>query len=292
MNTNDFDFREEKNKIEKGVLYLVATPIGNMSDISERALKVLEGVDRIAAEDTRNSGKLLSYYGIKQNYISYHEHNKAEVGGRIVDMLKNGESIALITDAGMPAISDPGEDLVRLCAENDIKITCVTGACALTTALVLSGLNTRRFSFEGFLSAQSSERKAFLEKIKDDERTLIFYEAPHKLRVTLEDMLVAFGNRKIALCRELTKLNEEICRTTLEQAVELYKVKDPRGEYVLVVEGADNKKEADWTNLSVDEHIDFYINTFGMSKMDAIKKVAKDRGVSKGDIYKLTINKK
>lgn len=291
MNTSDFDFKEEKNKIEKGVLYLVATPIGNMSDISERALKVLEGVDRVAAEDTRNSGKLLSYYGIKQNYISYHEHNKAEVGAKIVDMLKNGESIALITDAGMPAISDPGEDLVRLCAECDIKVTCVTGACALTTALVLSGLNTRRFSFEGFLSAQSSERKACLEKIKDDERTLIFYEAPHKLRATLEDMLSVLGNRKIALCRELTKLNEEIYRTNLEKAVETYLSKEPRGEYVLVVEGAEAKKEADWTNLSIDEHIEFYINTFGMSKMDAIKKVAKDRGVPKGDIYKKTINK-
>ncbi|MBR5314119.1 MAG: 16S rRNA (cytidine(1402)-2'-O)-methyltransferase [Clostridia bacterium] len=292
MNTNDFEFREEKNKIEKGILYLVATPIGNMSDISERALKVLEGVDRVAAEDTRNSGKLLSYYGIKQNYISYHEHNKAEVGEKIVDMLKNGESIALITDAGMPAISDPGEDLVRLCAENNVKITCVTGACALTTALVLSGLNTRRFSFEGFLSAQNTERRTMLEKLKDDERTLIFYEAPHKLRTTLDDMFVAFGDRKIALCRELTKLNEEVCRTTIGQAIELYKTKEPRGEYVLVVEGADNKKEADWTNLTVDEHIDFYVTSFGLSKMDAIKKVAKDRGVPKGDIYKLTINKK
>lgn len=289
MNTNDFEYREEKNKIEKGVLYLVATPIGNMSDISERALKVLEGVDRIAAEDTRNSGKLLSYYGIKQNYISYHEHNKAEVGPKIADMLLQGESIALITDAGMPAISDPGEDLVRICSEKGIKITCVTGACALTTALVLSGLNTRRFSFEGFLSAKSSERKNFLEKIKDDERTLIFYEAPHKLKATLDDLLSVLGDRKIALCRELTKLNEEIDRTTLSEAIELYKKKEPRGEYVLVVEGNALSDAADWTSLTVDEHIDFYINTFGISKMDAIKKVAKDRGVPKGDIYKLTI---
>ena len=291
MNTNDFDFREEKNKIEKGVLYLVATPIGNMADISERALKILEGVDRIAAEDTRNSGKLLSYYGIKQNYICYHEHNKAEVGERIVELLKSGESIALVTDAGMPAISDPGEDLVRLCAQNDIKITCATGACALTTALVLSGLNTRRFSFEGFLSAQASERKSFLEKIKDDERTLIFYEAPHKLKTTLSDMLDYLGDRKIALCRELTKLNEEICRTTIGGAIDIYNTKEPRGEYVLVVEGAKTEKGSDWTNLSVDEHINFYINTLGISKMDAIKKVAKDRGVPKGDIYKLTIKK-
>ena len=290
MNTNDFDFREEKNKIENGVLYLVATPIGNMSDISDRALKVLEGVDRVAAEDTRNSGKLLSYYGIKQNYISYHEHNKAEVGKKIVELLKDGNSIALITDAGMPAISDPGEDLVRLCADNDIKVTCVTGACALTTALVLSGLNTRRFSFEGFLSANNSERKSFLEKIKDDDRTLIFYEAPHKLKTTLSDMLAILGDRKIALCRELTKLNEEICRTTILGAVEIYNNKEPRGEYVLVVEGNSVNLDNDWSSLSVSEHIDFYINNFGISKMDAIKKVAKDRGVSKGEIYKLTIN--
>ena len=292
MNINDFDFKEEKNKIESGVLYLVATPIGNMSDISERAIKVLKGVDFVAAEDTRNSGKLLSGFGIKQNYITYHEHNKAEAGSKIADLLCSGKSIALVTDAGMPAISDPGEDLVRLCAERDIKITCVTGACALTTALVLSGLNTRRFSFEGFLSAQSSERKSFLEKIKEDDRTLIFYEAPHKLKTTLDDMLSILGNRKIALCRELTKLNEEICRTTLSEAVEIYETKAPRGEYVLVVEGAKKEVDSDWADLTIDEHIDFYINTLGISKMDAIKKVAKDRGVPKGDIYKQTINKK
>ena len=292
MNINDFDFKEEKNKIESGVLYLVATPIGNMSDISERAIKVLKGVDFVAAEDTRNSGKLLSGFGIKQNYITYHEHNKAESGSKIADLLCSGKSIALVTDAGMPAISDPGEDLVRLCAERDIKITCVTGACALTTALVLSGLNTRRFSFEGFLSAQSSERKSFLEKIKEDDRTLIFYEAPHKLKTTLGDMLSILGNRKIALCRELTKLNEEICRTTLSEAVEIYETKAPRGEYVLVVEGAKKEVDSDWADLTIDEHIDFYINTLGISKMDAIKKVAKDRGVPKGDIYKQTINKK
>ncbi len=290
MNTNDYDFREEKNKIEKGVLYIVATPIGNIADISERALKVLENVDRVAAEDTRNSGKLLSYFDIKQSYITYHEHNKSEAGAKIADRLQNGESIALVTDAGMPAISDPGEDLVKSCVDRGIKVTCVPGASAFTTALVLSGLNTRRFSFEGFLSTQTGERKKLLEKIKDDDRTLIFYEAPHKLRTTLDDLFEYLGDRKIALCRELTKLNEEICRTTLGQAIELYKEKEPRGEYVLVVEGAKYTDIKEWNNLSVEEHIAFYTEG-GISKMDAIKKVAKDRGVPKGDIYKLTINK-
>lgn len=290
MNTNDFDLREEKNKIEGGVLYLVATPIGNTADISERALKVLENVDHIAAEDTRNSGKLLSYFGIKQSYITYHEHNKAEAGEKIVEKLLAGASVALVTDAGMPAISDPGEDLVKLCAERGIKVTCVPGACAFTTALVLSGMNTRRFCFEGFLSANGGERRARLESVKDDDRTLIFYEAPHKLKATLDDMLEVLGDRRIALCRELTKLNEEIDRTTLADAVAKYRVKEPRGEYVLVLEGDKNTENTDWTNLTVDEHIAFYVGT-GMSKMDAIKKVAKDRGVPKGDIYKLTIKK-
>lgn len=288
-NIKSYDFTEEKNKIEKGVLYLVATPIGNMSDISERAIKVLTNVDFVAAEDTRNSGKLLSYFGIKQNYVSYHEHNKAEVGNKIVERLINGETCALVTDAGMPAISDPGEDLVRLCGENGIKVTCVTGACALTTALVLSGLSTRRFSFEGFLNGTNNEKKAFLDKIKDDDRTLIFYEAPHKLKLTLDLMFTVFGNRKITLCRELTKINEEINRTTIEEAVDLYKSKEPRGEYVLIVEGAASKTSNDWENLSIDEHIVFYVENTGISKMDAIKKVAKDRGVPKGEIYKATI---
>ncbi len=296
MNTKNYNsescfdvFAEEKNKIEKGVLYVVATPIGNMSDISERALKVLENVDFIAAEDTRNTGKLLSYFGIKQKYVSYHEHNKAEVGRGIVDRLKSGESCAVATDAGMPGISDPGEDLVKLCAEAGIKVTCVPGCCALTTALVLSGLSTVRFSFEGFLKGQTNDKKATLSKIRDDDRTLIFYEAPHKLKNTLEIMLEVLGDRKISLCRELTKLNEEIMRTTLSEAVSIYEKKEPRGEYVLVVEGALQNKGADWENLSIEEHITFYMKNDGISKMDAIKKVAKDRGVPKGDIYRLTI---
>ncbi|MBE6643308.1 MAG: 16S rRNA (cytidine(1402)-2'-O)-methyltransferase [Ruminococcaceae bacterium] len=290
-NTSFYDESLEKNKIEKGVLYLVATPIGNTADISERALKVLKNVDAIAAEDTRNTGKLLSVFDIKQNYITYHEHNKAEAGEKIALRLLGGESIALVTDAGMPAISDPGEDLVKLCNEKGIKVTCVPGPCAFITALVLSGLDTRRFIFEGFLSAQNGERMKRLDELKDEDRTLIFYEAPHKLKTTLSDMLSVFGDRKIALCRELTKLNEEVLHTTLTGAVDIYKSKEPRGEYVLVLEGAKKSKANDWENLSVDEHIDFYTKS-GMPKMDAIKKVAKDRGVPKGDIYKLTINKK
>lgn len=288
-NAELFDFSEEKNKIENGVLYLVATPIGNTADISERALKILSSVNKIAAEDTRNSGKLLSRYGIKQSYISYHEHNRAEAGERIVELLKSGESIALITDAGMPAISDPGEDLVKKCAENEIKVTCAPGASAMMTALVLSGLGTRRFAFEGFIGSRSKERLEALERVKDDDRTLIFYEAPHRLRDTLSDMLKVLGDRRIALCRELTKLNEEVVRTTLEKAAVIYADREPRGEYVLVVEGALSAKKAEWDGLSVEEHIEYYINSFGLSKMDAIKRVAKDRGVPKGDIYKLTI---
>ncbi len=281
-------YNEEKNKIEQGVLYVVGTPIGNMSDISERALKVLSGVNYIAAEDTRNTGKLLSMYGIDQDYISYHEHNKAECGPKIIERLKQGSSIALVTDAGMPAISDPGEDLVRLCAENSVKVTCIPGACALITALVLSGLNTRRFSFEGFLSANKGERKEQLEKVKDDDRTLIFYEAPHKLKKTLADILDILGNRNIALCRELTKLNEEINRTTVEDAIRLYNTKEPRGEYVLIIEGVKAEKREEWASLTVEEHVNFYVSN-GMDKMDAIKRTAKDRGVPKGEIYKQII---
>lgn len=288
MNTNYYDFAPEKNKIEKGVLYLVATPVGNMADISERALKILNEADFVAAEDTRNSGKLLSGYGIKQSYVAYHEHNKAEAGQRIAERLLNGETCALITDAGMPAVSDPGEDIVKLCAEKGIKVTCAPGPCAFITALVLSGLNTRRFCFEGFLSARDGERKKTLEGLKDEDRTLIFYEAPHKLRTTLDDMLKIFGNRRIALCRELTKLNEDIIRTDLSSAVELYRQKEPRGEYVLVLDGAMKKQSNDWADLTVEEHINFYVKE-GLSKMDAIKKVAKERGVPKGEIYKLTV---
>lgn len=280
---------EEKNQIKGGTLYLVSTPIGNLSDISERALKTLAGVDFVAAEDTRNSVRLLTHFGIKKPLVSYHEHNKREKGGEICARLEAGESCALITDAGTPAISDPGEELAALAAERGIDVTAVPGCCAAITALTLSGLSTRRFTFEGFLSASKKERMEQLDALKYEKRTMIFHEAPHKLRAALSDMLAVFGGeRRISLCRELTKLNEEIFRTTLETAVEHYKENEPRGEYVLVVEGAaaDEPKKPDfWAEMTVTEHVDHYISA-GMSKNDAIKTAAKDRGVGKNVVYK------
>ena len=284
--------REDRNAIVGGTLYLVATPIGNLSDITERALKVMEEVDFIAAEDTRNTGKLLAFYGIQKSMVSYFEHNKRERGEIILARLKNGESCALLTDAGTPAISDPGEDLVRLCAENDVPVTSIPGCSAVVNALALSALPTGRFCFEGFLSTNKNERSARLEEIKSDRRTTVFYEAPHKLKKTLDDIMSVFGDRKIALCRELTKLNEEIIRTTLSAAISYYEENEPRGEYVLVIEGASKeqlKEESFFANMSVEEHLEYYMAS-GMSKMDATKAVAKDRGVPKSVIYK-EINK-
>ena len=284
----------EKNKVIKQTLYLVATPIGNLSDISERAVKVLSEVDFIAAEDTRNSLKLLSALSIKNELVSYHEHNKKASGERIVTRLLNGESCALITDAGMPAISDPGEDIVRMCADAGICVTVVPGACAAVSALSLSALSTSRFAFEGFLPPAKNERIKRLRAVAADDRTLIFYEAPHKLKATLSDMSEVFGgSRKISLCRELTKLNEEIQRTTLEKAILEYEQKEPRGEYVLIVEGTTDTPIGDEISelcaLPPSEHVAKYIAD-GISKMDAIKKAAKDRGVPKSTLYKELID--
>ena len=277
---------DTKNKTLGGTLYLVTTPIGNMADITYRAVKVLSEVSFVAAEDTRNTRKLLNYFGISKEIASYHEHNKFSSGNDIVDRLKEGQSCALVTDAGTPAISDPGEDLVRLCAKNDITVTAIPGVSAVITAVSLSALDTRRFAFEGFLPVQRSERKNTLERVKTEERTLVIYEAPHKLLKTLEDLLKALGNRKISLCRELTKLNEEINRTTLTEACEQYKTQEPRGEFVLVIEGAvvDKNENAFWKELSVTEHVNHYRDN-GMSKNDAIKLVAKEREVPKNAIY-------
>ena len=285
----------EKNKVKGGVLYLVATPVGNLADISSRAVKVLSEVDFIAAEDTRNSMRLLSYLGIQKPMVSYFEHNKRSHGDVICERLLAGQSCALVTDAGTPAISDPGEDIVRLCAEKGIPVTSIPGACAAILALTLSALPTARFCFEGFLSADKKERRARLEVLKRDDRTTIYHEAPHKLRVTLADMCEIFGeDRKISLCRELTKLNEDIHRTTLGDAVEYYQSNDPRGEYVLVVEGApegtQNDSALDLCSLSPEDHLEHYISS-GMSKKDAIKAVAKDRGVPKNDIYMMFVDK-
>lgn len=282
---------DEKNKVEPGKLYLVTTPIGNLSDLSERAKKILAGVDFVAAEDTRNSAKLLAIFGIKKPMVSYYEHNKRERGEIIADRLSAGESCALVTDAGMPGISDPGEDIVKLCAERGIPVTAVPGPCAAMTALTLSGLATGRFAFEGFLSTNKGERRKHLEELKCDKHTLIFYEAPHKLKATLSDLYEAFGDRKISLCRELTKLNEEINRTTLSEAVKLYSEREPRGEYVLIVEGASDAEAAEsafWSAMTLEEHVEYYI-TEGKSKMDAIKACAKDRGIPKNEVYK-TVN--
>ncbi|MBO4353895.1 MAG: 16S rRNA (cytidine(1402)-2'-O)-methyltransferase [Clostridia bacterium] len=275
---------DEKNKVEKGTLYLVATPIGNLADMSERAKKVLSEVDFIAAEDTRNSGKLLAVFGIKKPMTSYFEHNKHARGDEIIAKLKAGESCALVTDAGMPAISDPGEDIVRLCRENGIPVFVVPGPCAAVSALALSGLDTRRFVFEGFLPQKKTERRRALESLTAESRTTVFYEAPHRLAEALDDMLDILGDRKISICRELTKINEETVLTTLKDAVAYYASTAPRGEYVLVVEGAKEESAAFFADMSIADHVAHYEKQ-GMSLSDAMKACAKDRGVSKRDVY-------
>lgn len=276
-------FMEDK----AGMLYLCATPIGNLGDISSRCVEILNSVDLIAAEDTRRTLQLLNHLGITKALTSYHEHNKKAKGEYIIKLLKEGKNVAQVSDAGTPAISDPGEDLVKLCIENDIDVTSVPGPVAGITALVLSGLSTSRYAFEGFLSVNKRSRKEHLHNVKNDKHTLIFYEAPHKLRTTLQDMKSAFGGeRRIALARELTKLHEEIIRTTIDGAIEYYEEKSPRGEYVLVVEGAPEIEEETtvWANLSIKEHVNKYIDE-GKTQKDAIKAAAVDRGVSKRDIY-------
>lgn len=274
------------NEILKGVLYVVATPIGNLSDLSERGIKVLSEVDFIAAEDTRVTGKLLMCIGTKKPLISYHEHNKREKGEEIIARIKAGESCAIVSDAGTPAISDPGEDLVRLCAEENIPVYAVPGCCAAISALSISGLPTGRFSFEGFLSTNKGERKRHLEEVRLSPYTLIFYEAPHKLRDTLKAMLEVLGDRRISLVRELTKINEEVFRTTISGAVAHYEENNPKGEFVLIIEGAKKEDEVPfWHDMDENCHVEYYLSQ-GMEKMDAIKAVAKDRGVAKSIIYK------
>ena len=278
----------EKNRVEAGMLYLVATPIGNLSDLSERAIKVLSEVDFIAAEDTRNSMRLLTHLGISKPMVSYFEHNKRERGEQIAARLEAGESCALITDAGTPAISDPGEDLVALCAQRCIPVTSVPGPVASIVALTLSGLPTGRFTFEGFLSVNKAERRAHLASLSGGKKTMLFHEAPHKLRTTLADFAASFGEgRRIAICRELTKINEEILRMTVGEAIAYYGEREPRGEYVLVVEGATDevKEQSFWAEMEIPAHVAYYIEQ-GYSKMDAIKQTAKDRGVPKNDIYR------
>ena len=285
------DRAKEKNRVLSGTLYLVATPIGNLADLSERAIKVLSEVDFIAAEDTRNSMRLLTHLGISKPMVSYFEHNKRERGEQIAARLESGESCALITDAGTPAISDPGEDMVALCAARGIPVTSVPGPVASITALTLSGLPTGRFTFEGFLSVNKAERRAHLSSLANETRTMLFHEAPHKLQATLDDLARTFGeDRRIAICRELTKAHEEILRLTLGEAVAYYKEQSPRGEYVLVVEGAKDAVTSNfWDAMDVPSHVQHYMDG-GMAKMDAIKQVARDRGVAKNEIYKQVVD--
>lgn len=281
----------EKNAVIKGTLYLVGTPIGNLSDLSERAKKVLSEVDFIAAEDTRVSGAMLAKFGIKKPLCSYYEHNKKQKGEGIAERLAAGESCALVTDAGMPAISDPGEDIVRLCAERGIPVSVIPGPCAAVSALAVSGLFTGKFAFEGFLPTASVDRREAIDEIKTEKRTLIFYEAPHRLTKTLDELFSALGDRKIAVCRELTKINEEVIRTTLSGAVDYYKTVTPKGEFVLIIEGAPKEEENSLAKtLSVEEHVEHYIS-LGMSKSDAMKATARDRGVGKSEIYNKIMRK-
>ena len=272
-----------------GKLYLCATPIGNLGDITERVLECLRSVDVIAAEDTRNSKKLLTHFDIHVPMTSYHEFNKYEKADQLVNDMLGGKNIALITDAGTPAISDPGEVLVAKCAEAGVPVTSLPGSSAVITALTLSGLSTRRFCFEGFLSRENKERKEILSDLIDELRTIVLYESPHHLKITLKDLYKTLGDRKIALCRELTKRYEDVQRTTLSEAIDFYEQNDPRGEYVLVIEGKsrDAKKEEErlqFEDMSISDHVEFYIQQ-GMDKKEAMKCAAKDRGVSKRDIY-------
>lgn len=279
----------EGKKQMAGKLFLCATPIGNLGDMSPRIQETLQAVDLIAAEDTRNSIKLLNHFEIKTPMTSYHEYNKIEKAKYLIEQMQAGKDIALITDAGTPAISDPGEVLVAMCYEAGIVVTSLPGPVACITALTLSGLPTRRFCFEAFLPADKKEKKEILEDLKKESRTIILYEAPHRLVKTLEELYEALGNRRITLCRELTKKFETIIPTTMEDALALYQQEDPRGEYVLVIEGKtfeERKKEEqrDWETMTMEDHMAVYEKQ-GIDHKEAMKLVAKDRGISKRDVY-------
>lgn len=273
-----------------GTLVLVPTPIGNLGDISPRAADALAAADFIAAEDTRVSIKLLNHLEIKKPLVSYHEHNKQDSGRQILDRLLSGQSCALVTDAGTPAISDPGEDLVRLCAQNGVPVSAIPGPCAAITALAVSGLPTGRFTFEGFLSVNKKSRREHLNSLLSEPRTMIFYEAPHKLRATLQDLLDAFGpTRHITLCRELTKLHEEILRMTLQEAVSFYTENDPRGEYVLVVEGVVSPVSDTPTLEDCLDRIQ-QLRASGASLKDAAKQVSRESGIPRNTLYEAALS--
>lgn len=277
-----------------GKLYLCATPIGNLEDITYRVLRTLKEVDLIAAEDTRNSIKLLNHFDIKTPMTSYHEYNKIEKAYQLVDKLREGMNIALITDAGTPGISDPGEDLVRICYEEGIEVTSLPGPAACITALTMSGLPTRRFAFEAFLPRDKKERADVLAQLKNETRTIILYEAPHHLVKTLEELYVNLGDRKTAVCRELTKRYEEKTLTTISECLDYYKDNEPRGEYVLVIDGKTfeelrKEEQKSWESMSLEEHMEVY-ESQGIDHKEAMKLVAKDRGISKRDVYQALLD--
>ena len=276
-----------------GILYLCATPIGNLEDITFRVLRTLKEVDLIAAEDTRNSIKLLNHFEISTPMTSYHEFNKIEKAYQLVAKLKEGKNIALITDAGTPGISDPGEDIVRICYEEGIEVTSLPGAAACITALTMSGRPTRRFAFEAFLPKDKKERAAVLEELKNETRTIILYEAPHHLLKTVRELLDALGDRELTICRELTKKHEEKIQTTFSALLSYYEEKEPRGEYVLVICGKNREdivkeQQESWEQMSIEEHMAHY-ESQGINHKEAMKLVAKDRGVSKRDIYQYLV---
>ena len=277
-----------------GKLYLCATPIGNLEDMTYRVVRTLGEVDLIAAEDTRNSIKLLNHFGIKTPMTSYHEYNKIEKGKKLIEKLKDGMQIALVTDAGTPGVSDPGEELVKMCYEEGIEVTSLPGAAACITALTLSGLSTRRFAFEAFLPTDKKEKQSVLNELINETRTMILYEAPHRLVRTLRELLKRLGNRRITVCRELTKKHETEFATTIEEALAYYEANEPKGECVLVIEGKSREElrqeeVAKWEEMSIEEHMDFYLDQ-GMDKKEAMKKVAKDRGIGKRDVYQMLIS--
>lgn len=277
-----------------GTLYLCATPIGNLEDITMRVLRTLKEVDLIAAEDTRNSIKLLNHFEISTPMTSYHEYNKIDKGHTLIEKLLEGQNIALITDAGTPAISDPGEELVKMAHEAGITVTSLPGACACITALTVSGLATRRFAFEAFLPTDKKERKNILEVLKNETRTIILYEAPHHLIKTLEELSETLGDRRATICRELTKKHETVFLTTLQDALAFYRENEPKGECVILIEGRSfgelkEESRAEWQKLSIEEHVTMYIDQ-GMDKKEAMKAAAKDRGVSKQEIYKALLD--
>ena len=276
-----------------GKLYLCATPIGNLEDMTYRVVRVLQEVDLIAAEDTRNSIKLLNHFEIKTPMTSYHEYNKIEKGHKLVEKMQEGMDIALITDAGTPGISDPGEELVKMCYESGLEVTSLPGAAACITALTLSGLSTRRFAFEAFLPTDKKEKQEVLGELADETRTIILYEAPHRLLKTLRELWESLGDRKITVCRELTKKHETAFQTTFSEAISYYEAHEPKGECVLVIEGKSRKELrqeaiAKWEEMSVEEHMQHYMSQ-GIEKKEAMKKVAKDRGIGKRDVYQMLL---